>query len=76
MTPRRAGLSAWSTVAAEPGAFTETDIEEFTRAYSRPDGWRGAIGLYRSMLREGAEGYRSPAEVYAEILNSGDALIP
>ena len=22
---------------------------------SRPDGWRGAIGLYRSMLREGPE---------------------
>jgi pimeloyl-ACP methyl ester carboxylesterase len=31
------------------------DIDEFVRTYARPDGWRGAIGLYRSMLREGAE---------------------
>ena len=35
--------------------FSGADIDEFVRAYSRPDGWRGAIGLYRSMLREGAE---------------------
>lgn len=46
---------AFPSMTATPGAFTETDIEEFARAYSRPDGWRGAIGLYRSMLREGAE---------------------
>jgi pimeloyl-ACP methyl ester carboxylesterase len=32
-----------------------TDIDEFVRTYARPDGWRGAIGLYRSMLRYGAE---------------------
>lgn len=25
------------------------------RTYSRPNGWRGAIGLYTSMLREGTE---------------------
>jgi hypothetical protein len=40
---------------AVPGAITGTDVEEFARTYSRPDGWRGAIGLYRSMLHEGAE---------------------
>ena len=42
-------------MTATPGAITETDIDEFVRTYSRPDGWRGAIGLYRSMLQEGAE---------------------
>ena len=36
-------------------AFSGVDSDEFVRAYSRPDGWRGAIGLYRSMLREGSE---------------------
>ncbi|GIF20328.1 pimeloyl-ACP methyl ester carboxylesterase [Actinoplanes tereljensis] len=38
-----------------PGAFTEDDIEEFARTYSRPGGWGGAIGLYRSMLADGDE---------------------
>ena len=42
-------------LCATPGAFTGEDIDEFTRSYSRPDGFRGATGLYRSMLREGDE---------------------
>jgi len=42
-------------MTATPGAITDADIAEFTRTYSRPGGFRGAIGLYRSMLREGAE---------------------
>ena len=49
------GGYAFPSMTAVPGAFTEADLDEFTRAYSRPDGWRGAIGLYRSMLREGSE---------------------
>ena len=31
------------------------DTAEFVRTYARPDGFRGAAGLYRSMLTEGAE---------------------
>jgi pimeloyl-ACP methyl ester carboxylesterase len=46
---------AFPAMSATPGAITEADIDEFVRTYSRPDGFRGAIGLYRSMLREGAE---------------------
>jgi pimeloyl-ACP methyl ester carboxylesterase len=42
-------------MSATPGAITEADIAEFARTYSRPDGFRGAIGLYQSMLREGAD---------------------
>lgn len=49
------GQYAFPAMTAVQGAITVTDIEEFARTYSRPDGWRGAIGLYRSMLREGAE---------------------
>ena len=29
--------------------------DEFVRTYSRPGGWSGAVGLYRSMLAEGPE---------------------
>ena len=49
------GTYAFPALTATPDAITEADILEFTRTYSRPDGWRGAAGLYQSMLREGAE---------------------
>jgi pimeloyl-ACP methyl ester carboxylesterase len=43
------------SLTAVPGSVTEADIDEFTRAYSRANGFRGASGLYGSMLKEGAE---------------------
>jgi len=49
------GQYAFPAMTAVQGAITAADVEEFARTYSRPDGWRGAIGLYQSMLREGAE---------------------
>jgi len=49
------GQHIFSAMTAVRGAVTATDIEEFARTYSRPGGWHGAIGLYRSMLGEGAE---------------------
>lgn len=49
------GQYAFPAMSATPGAITNTDINEFVRTYSRPDGWRGAIGLYKSMLQEGQE---------------------
>jgi pimeloyl-ACP methyl ester carboxylesterase len=51
------GQFAFSAANAIPGADTDADIDidEFVRTYARPDGWRGAIGLYRSMLSDGAE---------------------
>jgi hypothetical protein len=42
-------------MSATPGAITGADIDEFARTYSRPGGWRGAAGLYQSMLQEGPE---------------------
>jgi pimeloyl-ACP methyl ester carboxylesterase len=51
----RLGQFAFPAMSATPGVVSDTDIEEFVRTYSRPDGWRGAIGLYQSMLREGDE---------------------
>jgi pimeloyl-ACP methyl ester carboxylesterase len=49
------GQFAFPALSATPGAITEADIDEFVRTYSRSDGWRGATGLYRSMLQEGEE---------------------
>jgi pimeloyl-ACP methyl ester carboxylesterase len=49
------GNFAFPAMCATPGAIAQGDIDEFVRTYSRPDGWRGAIGLYQSMLKEGAE---------------------
>ncbi len=49
------GQFAFPAMSATPGTFTHTDIDEFVRTYSRPDGWRGAIGLYQSMLQEADE---------------------
>ena len=46
---------AFATMCTTKGAIAKSDIDEFVRTYSRPDGWRGAIGLYQSMLKEGAE---------------------
>jgi len=46
---------AFPAMCATPGAITDADIDEFVRSYSRPNGWRGAIGLYQSMLKEGPE---------------------
>jgi pimeloyl-ACP methyl ester carboxylesterase len=49
------GQYAFPSMTAIPGGITDADIDEFARTYSRPGGWRGAIGLYSSMLREGAD---------------------
>jgi pimeloyl-ACP methyl ester carboxylesterase len=49
------GQFAFPAMSATPGAITDADIDEFARTYSRPGGWRGAIGLYQSMLQEGSE---------------------
>jgi pimeloyl-ACP methyl ester carboxylesterase len=49
------GRYAFPSLTATPDAITDADIDEFARTYARPGGWRGAAGLYRSMLREGPE---------------------
>jgi pimeloyl-ACP methyl ester carboxylesterase len=49
------GQYAFPTMTAVPQAITDTDIDEFARGYARANGWRGAAGLFRSMLREGPE---------------------
>ncbi|MEV5843504.1 alpha/beta hydrolase [Streptomyces sp. NPDC051985] len=43
------------SLCATSDAFTDHDIDELARSYARPDGFNGAAGLYRSMLREGDE---------------------
>ena len=43
------------SLAANPGAFTDADIDELVRSYGRPGAFAGAAGLYRSLLSEGEE---------------------
>src|SRR5579863_388887 len=49
------GQYLFPSLTAVAGAVTDADIDDFARTYARPDGWRGAAGLYRSLLREGPE---------------------
>ena len=49
------GRYAFPAMTATANAITDADVDEFARTYARANGWRGAIGLYQSMLREGAE---------------------
>jgi pimeloyl-ACP methyl ester carboxylesterase len=48
------GTWAFPSMTAVPGSVTDDDVAELARTYARPGGWRGAIGLYRSILTEGA----------------------
>lgn len=57
------GQFAFPAMCATPGAISDADIDEFARSYARADGWRGAIGLYQSMLEEGPE-IRALAETH------------
>jgi pimeloyl-ACP methyl ester carboxylesterase len=49
------GGYAFPAMSAIPSAITAQDLDEFTRAYARPDGFAGAAGIFRSMLGEGEE---------------------
>jgi pimeloyl-ACP methyl ester carboxylesterase len=49
------GTWAFPAMTGIQGAITDEDVTEFVRVYARPNGWRGAAGLYRSMLSEGNE---------------------
>jgi pimeloyl-ACP methyl ester carboxylesterase len=64
---------AYPAMCAVPDAMTAADMDEFVRTYSRPNGWRGAIGLYQSMLREGPEiqAFGQSRKVTAPVLTIG-----
>lgn len=49
------GRWAFPEMSVVSGAICDDDVDEFARVYAQPDGWRGAVGLYRSLLTEGAE---------------------
>ena len=46
---------AYPMMTAVRGSITEGDIDEFTRAYARPNGWRGTEGLYRSIFTDAGQ---------------------
>jgi pimeloyl-ACP methyl ester carboxylesterase len=47
-------LAGWAVplMTAVPGSVTDADIDEFTRSYARPHGWRGTAGLYQSVFTD------------------------
>jgi pimeloyl-ACP methyl ester carboxylesterase len=53
----RALLAGWAypLMTAVPGAVTDADLDEFTRSYAGPDGWRGTAGLYQSVFSDGGQ---------------------
>lgn len=50
----RALIADWAypMMTAVEGAVTEEDLDEVLRTYSRPGGWRGTAGLYRSLFED------------------------
>jgi hypothetical protein len=42
-------------MTAVKDAITDGDIDEFTRTYARPDGWRGSEGLYQSIFTDNGQ---------------------
>lgn len=50
-------LAGWAypMMTAVKDAITDADIDEFTRTYARPDGWRGAAGLYQSIFTDNGQ---------------------
>jgi pimeloyl-ACP methyl ester carboxylesterase len=43
---------AYPMMTAAQGCVDEADIDEFTRTYARPNGWRGTEGLYQSIFTD------------------------
>jgi pimeloyl-ACP methyl ester carboxylesterase len=46
---------AYPMMTAVKGSITEDDIDEFTRTYARPNGWRGTEGLYQSIFTDAGQ---------------------
>jgi pimeloyl-ACP methyl ester carboxylesterase len=48
-------LAGWAypVMTAVEGSVSEADLDEFTRGYARPDGWRGTEGLYQAIFSDG-----------------------
>ena len=44
---------AYPLMTAVKDAVSDDDIDEITRTYARPNGWRGTEGLYRSVFTDG-----------------------
>ena len=50
-------LAGWAypMMTAVKDAITDGDIDEFTRTYARPNGWRGSEGLYQSVFTDNGQ---------------------
>ena len=50
-------LAGWAypMMTAVKESITDRDIDEFTRTYARPHGWRGSEGLYQSIFSDNGQ---------------------
>jgi pimeloyl-ACP methyl ester carboxylesterase len=46
---------AYQMMTAVKGAITDGDIDEITRTYARPNGWRGTEGLYQAIFTDNGQ---------------------
>jgi pimeloyl-ACP methyl ester carboxylesterase len=46
---------AYPAMTLVPGSVTDHDLDEFTRTYARPHGWRGSEGLYQSIFTDAGQ---------------------
>jgi pimeloyl-ACP methyl ester carboxylesterase len=73
-------LAGWAypMMTAVKGSVTEDDLDEITRTYARPDGWRGTEGLYHSIFTDDGQ-TRALAEkqpLAVPVLTVGSASAP
>lgn len=50
----RALLADWAypMMSGTEGAVSQSDLDEYVRSYSRPDGWRGTESIYRAVFAD------------------------
>ncbi len=74
-------LAGWAYPmwTAVKGSVTDNDLDEFTRTYTRPDGWRGAEGLYHSIFTDDGQtralAEKQPLAVPVLTVDSSSALV-
>jgi pimeloyl-ACP methyl ester carboxylesterase len=73
-----AGVASVLESSSNPGAFTDTDLRNYRRAYRRPGATRGPVNWYRALFRRRDGAPRERVEAPTQVLwgDQDDALVP
>jgi pimeloyl-ACP methyl ester carboxylesterase len=73
-----AGVASVLESSSNPGAFTDTDLQHYRRAYRRPGATRGPVNWYRALVRRPDDPPRERVDAPTLILwgDQDDALLP